>query len=220
MEHVENEPGALFLKRAQSRPLAVGPADAPVGSRVGGTPPAPLAAAPPECPACGGSTQYILTLAGDVLGEQVARGRAVSLLTCADVACRMKSHEIVEPSSLLLVVHDDAPRAAPGSSLDSAFEGRRLVLRELTENEESRSSDESKVGGLPGYLQPWGDEEAAKARADGADFLFQWSEVSYPRTMKRGPYPFLFGTVYVFSRLDPTTRLPTLGGLVGFWQNA
>ena len=173
---------------------------------------------------CGGPLEYVLTLAGDTLGERVARGKAVSLLACRDIACRMNSHELVEKSSTVLLVHDDAPRAAEASELQTEFEGRRLITGPLTPDplrEGSVYTDASKIGGLPGYIQSWGDEEASKSRERGGEFLFQWSESSYASAheMKQGPAPFLFGVVYIFARVDPETKLPVLGDVMSFWQN-
>lgn len=213
----------IYVARTHHLPLSIDTADAETGSRVGGRPPAPLAAAPPRCPVCAGALEYVLTLAGDTLGVAVAKGRAVSLLTCRDIACRMKSHSIVEPSSLVLAVHDDAPRAAEGGELATDFEGRRLLAGPPEPdplNEGMVYTDASKIGGMPGFIQRWGDKEASKSRARGGEFLFQWSENTYRRDMRQGAYPFLGGVVYVFSRVDPETKLPTLEDVVGFWQNS
>ena len=209
----------LFIERNHFRPFEVGQDNAPTGSRVGGAAPANLERSPPVCPICAGPVQYILTLASDLLGEPVARGKVVSLLACTDFRCLQESSSLIEPSSLLFLVHDDVPRAAPGGSLKSELEGRRLVAGPLQEG--SPTCDDSCVGGKPEYIQPdSGRTEEEKAKAMGAGFLFQWAETSCPNDMEIGTYPFGFGAVYVFAKLDPDTGLPQLEGLMGFWQNS
>ena len=85
---------------SQRAELWRGAQDRARGSRVGGRPPAVLAATAPSCPRCGGPLLYVLTLEGDVLGAAVARGRALSLLTCREYECRMQCHALVQPSGL------------------------------------------------------------------------------------------------------------------------
>lgn len=191
---------------------------------MGGRPPAPLAAAPPRCPVCNGALEYVLTLAGDTLGERVARGKAVSLLACRDLGCSLDTQRSVEKSSTVLVVHDDAPRAAEAGELETEFEGRRLIVGPLKADplRDGRVRiDASKIGGQPGYIQSWGDEQVAAYRARGGEFLLQWSENTYPDVddMKLGSYPFLCGVVYIFARVDPETKLPVLEDVVALWQN-
>lgn len=212
----------LFLARTHHRPIVIGPEDAPTGSRVGGPPPVPLATAPPRCPRCGGPMLYMLTIAGDLLGERVARGRAVSMLCCRDFDCMWASHHVIEPSSLHLVAHDDAPRGEPGSELDTAFEGRRLLAGPIAEDplrDGAVYTDAAKIGGGPGYIQGWGPSQGAVAEAGGRVFLLQWSENAFPRDMKCGPVPLMFGVAYLFARVDDATRLPVLEDVCGFWQN-
>ena len=213
----------LFIDRTHHREIIVALADRPDGSRVGGRPPAVLAAAMPVCPRCGGPLLYVLTLGGDTLGVALAQGRAISLLTCRDYKCRMTSHALVEPSAIILLPHDDSPRATAPSPLDAETEGCALVLGPATPDpveDDWVSTDASKLGGRPGYIQSWGPEEAAKAEAAGGVFLFQWSENAYPRTgMKIGPYPFDFGVVYVYCRVDPGRGLPVLEAPSAFWQS-
>lgn len=216
---------ALYIARAHHLPLLIDAVDTETGSRVGGRPPAPLAAAPPRCPVCRGPLEYLLTLAGDTLGERVTRGMAVSLLTCRDLVCRMGSHALVEKSATVLVVHDNAPRAAVAGELHTAFAGRRLIVGPLAADplREGRvDTDASKIGGLPGFIQNWGDQEASKSRERRGEFLFQWSENTYALApdMKQGAYPFLCGVVYVFACVDPESKLPMLKDVVAFWQSS
>ena len=78
--------------------------------------------------------------------------------------------------------------------------------------------DRSKLGGCPGYIQAWGDDQADKARAKGCDFLFQWSECGYPRGMRTDSEPFFGGVLYVFSELDADSKRPTLAHFSSFLQ--
>ncbi|HEX7132117.1 MAG TPA: hypothetical protein VF228_06045 [Iamia sp.] len=187
------------------RLLRLGEIDAPTGSRVGGAPPTGVDR---TCPTCGGRAEYVLTLAPDVLGPTVD-DRVLSVLACADVGCRMLGP--AGDRSVLLVVHADAPRS---DEPDDGFEGRALVADPPTDVDDDPNSDQSKVGGEPGYLQPWGHELGPEMEAAGFGFLAQWSEVTYGRQMRRGAYPFMFGTVYLFAA---GTDLATARG---FWQNA
>jgi hypothetical protein len=208
----------LFSARTHHRPIQIGPKDAQTGSRIGGRAPQVLAADPPKCPSCGGPLQYLLTLAGDTLGEGVARGQAVSMLMCLDYDCRQNSHELAPGSSLVFRVHEDSPRADAPTPLDGKTEGRALTAGVATPDplrDGAAYIDASKIGGRPGYVQSWGGEEADKARAGGADFLFQWSDAGYPPDMKVGKSLLAFGVAYAFARLEPQ-----LGEVVGFWQNS
>jgi hypothetical protein len=180
-KHADDELEALFAGRTHHREILIDMVDTREGSRFGGQPPASLAAAPPRCPVCGGALQYVLTLAGDTLGEEIARGKAVSLLACREYACLMTSHALTEPSSTVLVTHDDAPRATRSSELDTVTEGRRLALGKLTPDPMRDGwvyTDASKLGGGPGFIQTWGPEEAEKAARYNRRFLFQWGSTS------------------------------------------
>jgi hypothetical protein len=217
----------LFIDKSHHREILVDAGDSTEGSRIGGRPPAILAAGSQRCPLCGGPMSYVLTLAGDLLGDEIADGKAVSLLACREYECLCKSHRLITPSSTALVVHEDDSRAIEASELDFAPEGRRLTLGKMEPDPPSDdgwgvATDAAKLGGGPGYIQSWGAEEASKA--DGRVFLFQWSEnalaIAYrTRGLKSGPHVFLGGVVYVFSRTDPATGRPKLVDLAAFWQN-
>ena len=214
----------LFVARTHHRPIAVDQGDRATGSRLGGRPPLPLAKKPPRCPICKGALQYVLTLAADTLGAAIAGERALSLLTCRDFGCRQGSHELAYPSPTLLVAHPDEARAETASELDPDCEGRALSMGELTidplQNGEVYT-DASKLGGGPGYIQGWGDQEAQKARARGAEFLFQWSENSLAAAhVEIDEAPFANGVVYVFARIDANSGRPTLEDLAAFWQSS
>lgn len=215
---------ALYIARTHHLPLLIDATDSETGSRVGGRPPAPLVAAPPRCPVCGGPLEYVLTLAADTLGERVARGKAVSLLACRDLGCSLGTQRSVERSSTVLVVHEDAPRAAESGELETEFEGRRLITGRLEPDplrEGHVYTDASKIGGLPGFIQNWGDKQVSAYRERGGEFLLQWSENSYAfaHEMEQGSSPFLDGVVYIFARVDPETKLPVLEDVVALWQN-
>jgi hypothetical protein len=221
-KHADDEREPLFAGRTHHREILIDMVDTREGSRFGGQPPASLAAAPPRCPVCGGALQYVLTLAGDTLGDEIARGNAVSLLACREYACLMTSHALTEPSSTVLVTHDDTPRATRSSELDTVTEGRRLVLGKLTPDPMRDGwvyTDANKLGGGPGFIQTWGPEEAEKAERYNRRFLFQWGEHFGKSGIKFGSYVFDGGVVYVYSRFDPITRLPELADLVAFWQS-
>jgi len=215
---------SLFIERTHHRRILVDGGDTHEGSRVGGKPPAPLAATPPRCPVCSGPLRYVLTLAGDTLGEEIAHGKAVSLLACRDYDCLATSHKLTDPSSTVLVVHDDAPRAIQASELDTVTEGRKLTLGEATPDpieDGYVTIDASKLGGRPGYVQAWGPKWEAKAAERGGGFFFQWSESSFATSgIESGPFTFDGGVVYVFSRIDPAMSLPELADLGAFWQSS
>jgi hypothetical protein len=205
----------LWKARTARRRLLVADRDADAGSRVGGRPPTPLSASPPRCPICGGPLLYVLTLAGDVLGEAVASGQSLSVLICRNTACRMKGHVVRSPSPIVIPIGEDAPRASSPSELDSPTEPRALT-GSPPEPDTGDPVELAKIGGKPTFLQRWGAEEARRA---GGDFLFQWYENAYPKDMSVGPYPFLFGGLFVFTRKDPAAGLPRFESPSAFWQN-
>jgi hypothetical protein len=219
---IEETLDMMFLSRTHHRRILIGSCDVKVGSRMGGRPPACVADSPPRCPICAGTMEYLFTLADDVLSRPVARGMVLSAFCCRGIECRMKSGALINISPIVFLVHSESVRAERGGELDSAFEGRSLVLGPLCEDPRDEEGevriDRSKLGGCPGYIQAWGDDQAEKARVAGCDFLFQWSESGYPRDMKTGPEPFLGGVVYVFSRLDSDAKIPTLARLLAFFQ--
>lgn len=209
---------SLFINRTHHCIIEVGSIDSLAGSRVGGAPPLSLAASQPTCPMCAGGVEYVLTLSGDVLTDTISRGRALSVLVCRDIMCRMKSFRPMQPSSLLLAIHEDEGRASITSNIEGMFEGRRLVLGETRLG--GATCDDSALGGLPGYIQPRGAIYDKELSRKGFAFLAQWSEVCLPRTMKRGEDPFLFGSLYLFARCNAATLLPELQDVIGFWQNS
>lgn len=213
---------ALFFSRTHHREILAGTEDCDCGSRLGGKPPQVLADAPPRCPLCGGILLYVLTVASDLLGDEISNGKAVSLLACRDYGCRAKSHALIEPSSTVLMVHDDDQRATAESELDAACEGRRLVAGDVKPDpvveDDWVETDSSKLGGRPGYIQAWGPEEGARTTGQ---FLFQWSENTLALAdVKSGPCPFDFGVVYAFCGIAPDGHTPRLEKFTAFWQSS
>jgi hypothetical protein len=194
------------------RLITVSEDDSATGSRVGGRPPEGLVLA---CPTCSGPAEYVLTLGPDVLGPTVD-DRALSLLACEDIACRFQGPEGGDCSTLV-VDHPDTPRVG-GEDPADGWPGRALLAGPETDTDPDPNSDQTKAGGEPGYLQPWGHEVGPEREAAGLRFIAQWSEVSYLPDMD-GTYPFLFGTVYLFAGVDADGRID-LGSTRGFWQNA
>ena len=221
MSHVETgDLENLFAKRTHHRRLLVDDADAAVGSRLGARPPACLASSVPKCPRCGGALQYQFTLAPDVLGAEISGGRSVSMLVCRAFKCRAESHGLVTPSAIVFAIHDESPRSDAASELDSVTAGRKLVLGPVVEDLHPETKvvvSSSKLGGAPGFISNWGEQDAAKVEANGGGLLMQWSEEMYPRGMKVGPAPFQLGVVYVFSKV--VAGVPTLEDLGAIWQN-
>jgi len=219
----ENWLNQVFVARTHHRRIIVGSADAPTGSRMGGKPPSRLASSPPKCACCGGPLEYVLTIGNDIVGDQIAHGNFLSMLCCRRLECLWRGREIVAPSPIALVFHPEDRRADSASEIDSTSDGRILTLGPVCEDPVdeygSVDTDRSKLGGGPGYIQAWGDEQTARARSDGRCFLFQWCETDHPRDMDRGTYPFCGGVVYLFSRFSPATILPELAGTTAFWQS-
>ncbi len=202
----------LFIERTRYRRIVIGDADAREGSRVVGSSPACFDEAP-RCPRCGRELDYFLTVEADLVGPDVAKGRALSLYACADVDCRLDALGLdVEPPSVVALTHDPSPRA-PGDK-----PGRRLLRdpmrHEKVSDGESRV-EESKLGGRVFRLQTsiHSDEEEAARR--GLVFLLQINELELDEhTTSCG---FWSGTVYVFTKKDPDTELPTLEGARVCW---
>lgn len=198
------------------RLLRIDENDTATGSRVGGRPPGNVEL---TCPTCGGPSEYVLTLGPDVLGPTMD-DRVMTLLACEDFACRWDGPEGVD-RSVLVVDHVDAPRI-DGVDDEGAWPGRALLAEPDTDVDPEPSCDQSKAGGEPGYLQPWGHAVGAERQDAGLRFIAQWSEVSYRSAdgeRMSGEYPFAFGTVYLFAGVHADGRID-LGTARGFWQNS
>lgn len=208
----------LFVKQTHFCPIEVGETDSSSGSRFGGAPPISFGISPPECPVCGGPVEYVLTLAKDILTDTIVHGKAISVLICRDIHCKMKSWRVISPSPLLILIHKDEDRAPQGSISDSTFKGRRLFANELQAG--VLTCDDSAIGGRPGLIQNSGMKKVEELERQGFKFLAQWSEVSLPNTMDSGTYPFGFGNVYLFAPMNPITFMPEIRGMIGFWQNS
>ncbi|MGB4774991.1 MAG: hypothetical protein WBP45_07465 [Daejeonella sp.] len=208
----------LFVEQTHFCPLEVGETDSSSGSRFGGVPPVSFGILPLKCPVCSGPVEYVLTLAKDILTDKIAQGKAISVFICRDIHCKLKSWQVIFPSSLLILIHKDEGRAPQGSSSDSTFKGRRLFANELRPG--IVTCDDSAIGGRPGLIQNSGMKKVEELARQGFQFLAQWSEVSLPNTVDGGTYPFGFGNVYLFAPMNPTTFMPELRGMICFWQNS
>ena len=146
---------------------------------------------------------YWLTIDADILSFRIERPGALSLLFCPDFDCRWDAHYPVDPSPLSVVAHESSPRARAAHPGVEPFEGRRLTLSPIQE-ETSRPTELSKLGGKPGYVQRGavGREYEAK----GLEFLLQIDDTA---RLKGYRSAFSHGTVYVFTRIEGD-RLTTL----------
>jgi hypothetical protein len=98
-----------------------------------------------------------------------------------------------------------------------------LILGEskedLIEEDGWGATENSKIGGVSGWIQGWGMEETEKILDRGYMFLFQYAQPAFPDHKKGGTDPFGFGTVYIFAKKNKD-NLPDLNDVVGFWQNS
>jgi len=205
----------LFIARTRYRPIVVADADATEGSRISGPIPACFEHAP-SCPRCGRALDYFLTIEADLVGPDVARGRALSLFACADVDCRFDSMGLAaEPPSVVALSHAPSPRATGKSA------GRRLERKAMRpENPENRGEsrvESSKLGGWVFRIQTSIQTDEEEAARRGLVFLLQLDEPELEEhTTSLG---FWGGVVYVFTKKDPSTGLPTLEGARVTWSN-
>jgi hypothetical protein len=211
----------VLVDRTHAIPLLVGDDDAPAGSRIGGAVPAVLAGEPPRCPACGRQLLYHLTLEADVLGPLLPSDRALSVLVCPDIVCRLRSGRPQDVPSLVILAHDASPRAPNPGPNDSDLPGRRIASGPVALDEQRfgrriRPLELSKIGGTPHYIQ----EEPSKGEAleeEGLRFLFQWNEGSYPPSFFSRDLPLRAGGLWAFAELDPVSH--GIGGTIrAFWE--
>ncbi|MES1209314.1 MAG: hypothetical protein ABUS79_25530, partial [Pseudomonadota bacterium] len=182
---------SIFVARAHHRPITVASTDAVAGSRIGGRAPDVLAGAPVRCRRCGGAMAYDLTLAAADLGA----AEEVSHFHCQDFQCLLKSRALDtlrDPPSTFAVAHATSRRAPAATGHDSAVEPRALTVG--PPRDAQLPSQDSKIGGHPGFVQGEGPE--ATLAAAGLGFLFQFSEADYPKGMAVPTYPFAFGILY------------------------
>ncbi|MFL5730441.1 MAG: hypothetical protein ACJ75J_13215 [Cytophagaceae bacterium] len=192
--------------------------DVSTGSRIGGTPPINIPSNL-TCPVCQGKIEYILTLGEDALGE-AAKNKELSFFVCEDFDCRWKSQRLIAPSSLIFLLHDACGRGKKGD-MDSPSDGLGLKTGALTQDPTDEdglvTTEKSKIGGGPGWIQSWGKNEGANIMKKGYMFLFQYEQPVYPDHKNSGADPFGFGAVYVFAKKNKN-NLPDLSDVVGFWQ--
>jgi len=200
----------LFIDRLRYRPIQIDDGDTREGSRVAGAPPACFSGLP-GCPRCGEALDYLLTIEADLVGPEVARGRALSIFACADVDCRLDSAALsAEPPSVVAITHDPSPRGDG----KAARQGRRLARGHLRPDRRSRVGDSpieaSKLGGLVFRIQSSIGQDEDEAARRGLSFLLQLNDEELGEyTTSLG---FWGGEAYLFTRTHPVTGLPTLEG--------
>lgn len=154
---------------------------------------------------------YFLTIEGDLVGPDIAKGRALSIFACADVDCRLRNMGLsAEPPNVLAITHAPSPRA-------TGKKGRRLVRNHLLPEKIGDHSDprlrgsrieRSKLGGEVFYIQTSIAEDVEDAESRDLSFLMQIDEQDLgEHTTSLG---FWGGVVYLFTQRDKATGLPTL----------
>jgi hypothetical protein len=207
----------LWAGRTHHRPIIVGATDTSVGSRIGGRAPQIVADAPVRCPRCDGAMEYDATLVAADLDAALD----VSLFHCRSFDCLLGGvalSRVRVPSPLQVAARLAGPRADRPTPNDSDLEGRALTIGAPQPDREDQGdpSQESKLGGEAGLLQSGEGLEQALAK-DGLRFLFQISELDYPRGMAIGNYRYAGGNVYVFATFDANAVL--VGDrCAAFWQ--
>lgn len=196
----------LFLERSRFRPIQLDEEDTREGSRIGGAAPVCFVDGPPKCPRCGRALDYFLTVEADLVGPDVAKGKALSVFACADVDCRLGSSDLdAEPPSVVAISHAPSPRA-------EGEPGRRLVRGHLRADRASGNHgsdmEQSKLGGPVFQIQSSVAEDEDEAARRGLVFLLQINEQDIGEfTTNAG---FWGGEVYLFTAKDADTGLPTL----------
>jgi hypothetical protein len=224
-----SEPDAfrrLLVDRTDHLPILVGEADTETGSRLGGRMPACLVSEAPKCPNCGRLLTYLLTLAADLLEPLTGPGRALSVLFCPDLRCRLRSHLPIERPSLVALTHADGPRAATLSPGDSGFPGRALAFGRMEPDPEKFAgrllpSKRSKLGGRIQTIQEEEYGEASLA-ASGFRFIFGFDEASYPREFYAFELPLMGGAMWAFARIprvEPASGTVDPSPPLAFWEN-
>jgi hypothetical protein len=183
----------LFIARTHTRPLAVTEKDRNTGSRLGGPPPEGLQ--PSRCPRCDQPRLYVATFEEDVLGAEVAGGKAVSVLACSG-ACPLKARG--PGAGFSAVVHPPASRGAPvdwqWTLLGCGFTAGKPKRDVDTENNDGGPIMGSKVGGRPFFV------DLPLEAAATAAFILQFPDSDTPggddvvMLLGGGSQIFLFGT--------------------------
>ncbi|WP_366292114.1 hypothetical protein [Paenibacillus sp. AN1007] len=115
--------------------------------------------------------------------------------------------------SIKVIEHPVSAESTQGS-----FTHKDLIKHSISHGE--RSKDEIsmeqpfliKVGGNPRLIQNE-DYYFAKLKKDSLSFFFQVDEDGYPDTLIRedGSYPFGFGSLYIFAKIEKEIRHPAAG---------
>jgi len=210
---------AVYGARTQHCPIFVAPTDAAEGSRLGGRAPDALAQAPVRCPRCGGAMEYDLTLSGPDLGAAFE----VSHFHCRDFDCLLRGgralRALADPPSTLALAHPASRRSDVDAPHDSGIEARGLIVGP-PRSDQARGGppEESKIGGQPGLIQA-GEGLEQKLEAAGLGFLFQLSELDYPKGLKVDTYRYGGGSFYVYATFEPGGA-PGAARIASFWQSS
>lgn len=204
----------LFTARSHFRPIVIPRGNVRAGSRIGGVMPSCFSGLPP-CPRCGRQSCYFVTIEGDLVGDEVAQGRAVSVFSCCDAGCLLSSSALdASPPSVFAITHAPSPRGrGPGGGILTW--GRMRPDKKCPQG--GSTIETCKIGGAPFHVQSSVGIDEQHAAAQGLSFLLQLDEQQLGKhTTKMG---FWGGVVYLFAQTDPATGLPTLEGVRASWAS-
>jgi hypothetical protein len=208
----------LFHTRTHHRPIVVGNQDSAHGCRLGGTPPTWLVE---RQQSSSGTFSYVLTLGGKDVAPLLSDKQELSLLVDMSDAAILCSQSYTTNVAILPVVHPPSPRHHAPVDWQWTPLGKSLVLDpaapDQTQADSKQPSVFSKWGGKPWFVQDWGQEEHLAICQDGNfAFLMQLEDTIEESS---GLY-FLGGSgmLYIYSRIDPDSHLPTLSEFRCFLQ--
>lgn len=201
----------LFVERTRYRPITLDDDDTNKGSRVGGAPPKCFAGDPPKCARCGAPHEYLLTIEGDLVGPDIAGGKALSIFACGQTRCRLGSSSLsAEPPSVVAITHPPSPRDGDGDEEGRKLTRGHLRVEEREDDAEASAVETSKLGGGVFRIQTSIARDQDEAKRRGLVFLLQINEQELDEfTTNLG---FWGGEVYLFTQRDPASGLPTLEG--------